>query len=161
MNQQKECCTCHAVLDTSLFNKNRTTKDGHSKACKKCHNAASKKYRQNNLEAIKPKQRVRQKRLTFSKRQFVLAYAMQHGCIDCGEKDPVVLEFDHVRDTKVSTISRLVSQNSGIEAILNEIKKCDVRCANCHRRRTAIQLVRFKDIDFSLLKEFDLSRPLK
>jgi hypothetical protein len=51
-----------------------------------------------------------------------------------------VLEFDHHdRATKREDVSRLMAYSSWrrIEA---EIAKCDVRCANCHRRRTAHQL---------------------
>lgn len=61
-------------------------------------------------------------------------------CIDCGEKDPIVLEFDH-RDPamKVFSISRAISHGFGWSRALAEMEKCDIRCANCHRRRTAIQ----------------------
>lgn len=61
------------------------------------------------------------------------------GCVDCGENDLVVLEFDHVRGTKKYTIAEMVNTGSGLESILAEVAKCEVRCANCHRRRTAKQ----------------------
>lgn len=62
-------------------------------------------------------------------------YLQQHPCIDCGEKDPVVLEFDHVRGVKAGTISHNLDDWS--QARLDEeIAKCVVRCANCHRRIT-------------------------
>jgi len=57
--------------------------------------------------------------------------------VDCGESDPVVLEFDH-REDKRLIISKAVN-NYGIPGLTAEVAKCDVRCANCHRRKTAIE----------------------
>lgn len=66
-------------------------------------------------------------------------YLRSHGCVDCGEKDITVLEFDH-RDeaTKVLDIGVMVGRRSW-SIVLAEIQKCDVRCVNCHRRSTARQ----------------------
>ncbi len=63
------------------------------------------------------------------------------GCIDCGEKDPVVLEFDHRdRAEKEYDIARLINRRAAnIRRLRVELEKCDVRCANCHRRKTAIE----------------------
>jgi 5-methylcytosine-specific restriction endonuclease McrA len=58
-----------------------------------------------------------------------------HPCSDCGERDPVVLEFDHVRDKRFSIGAEIARQPW--QALLDEMAKCDVVCANCHRRRTA------------------------
>ena len=72
-------------------------------------------------------------------RKFI-EYLMKHPCIDCGESDPIVLEFDH-RDERVKlmSINRMRTMRYSWDAILVEIAKCDIRCANCHRRRTASQ----------------------
>lgn len=58
-----------------------------------------------------------------------------HPCVDCGETDPLVLEFDHLRDKcfNIGTGLRTYTWH----AIVDEIAKCEVVCANCHRRRTA------------------------
>ena len=66
---------------------------------------------------------------------YLLEYFTTHPCADCGETDPIVLEFDHLRD-KVFTIGAQLSRRSW-RTILEEIEKCKVVCANCHRRRTA------------------------
>ena len=57
-------------------------------------------------------------------------------CKDCKNKDPRVLEFDHLGDKKFN-VSRAVSGSTRAwETILREIEKCDIVCANCHRIRT-------------------------
>jgi hypothetical protein len=65
------------------------------------------------------------------------AYLSERACVDCGERDPVVLEFDHVRGVKTDEISRLISDGVAWARIELEIAKCDVRCVNCHIRKTA------------------------
>lgn len=68
--------------------------------------------------------------------EFMIAYLGKHPCVDCGESDIIVLEFDHLRD-KVADVSVLARGGYSIETIQKEIDKCEVVCANCHRRRTA------------------------
>jgi len=58
-------------------------------------------------------------------------------CMDCGGRFAAcAMDFDH-RDPsrKRFTISRMVGRAT-TEAILDEVAKCDIVCANCHRLRT-------------------------
>ena len=56
-------------------------------------------------------------------------------CADCGKSyPPYVMDFDHVRGSKVEKISNMLS--SSFKDILMEVSKCEVVCANCHRERT-------------------------
>lgn len=78
----------------------------------------------------------------------ILDYLDENPCIGCGETDPLVLEFDHRdRDTKISSVSRLVNDCCSWETIQTEIDKCDILCANCHRRKTHKQLKFWKQIE--------------
>lgn len=60
-------------------------------------------------------------------------YLQHHPCVDCGNSDIRVLEFDHVRRTKKENIANMLQREVAWNTILKEISKCDVRCANCHR----------------------------
>ena len=82
-----------------------------------------------------------QKRHRMKIRAHMFEYLSTKACIDCGEKDPVVLEFDH-RDqkTKFKKIASMLSGHYSWESVEKEIAKCEIRCANCHRRKTYIQL---------------------
>lgn len=67
----------------------------------------------------------------------VVGYLKTHPCVDCGESDIVVLQFDHVRGEKKCEISKMIHGGYPWETILEEIAKCEVRCANDHMRRTS------------------------
>jgi hypothetical protein len=62
------------------------------------------------------------------------------GCTDCGENNPIVLDFDHLKDKKYN-ISQMIHNGFSWKAISKEIKKCEVVCANCHRIRTYFRLL--------------------
>jgi len=73
-------------------------------------------------------------------RHFVWEQLRGKVCVDCGEGDPVVLQFDHVDpDTKEMAIAEATNRGWKVERIAEEILKCVVRCANCHLRKTAAQ----------------------
>ena len=57
-------------------------------------------------------------------------------CLDCGVRlPPAAMHFDHVRGIKAFTISMWSQQGRNLEQVMNEIAKCDLRCANCHALR--------------------------
>lgn len=68
---------------------------------------------------------------------YVIDYLLTHPCVDCGETNPLVLDFDHVDDDKEANVSQLIANDYSFERIKEEIAKCEVRCGNCHRRVTA------------------------
>ncbi len=69
-------------------------------------------------------------------RQFLLNYKAQHPCVDCGEVNPLVLEFDHINSKNKKNVLARMHGNS-MEVVLKELDKCEVRCANCHAIKTA------------------------
>ena len=57
-------------------------------------------------------------------------------CADCGILYPYyVMDFDH-RDGATKSFSLHSVHRVTKRAIMQEIAKCDVVCANCHRERT-------------------------
>jgi hypothetical protein len=73
----------------------------------------------------------------WARQQYLYDYLLSHPCVDCGESDPIVLDFDHVFGEKKLEVSLLAWTRHSFKTIENEIRKCEVRCANCHRRRTS------------------------
>lgn len=70
-------------------------------------------------------------------------YLLSHPCETCGEKDPIVLDFDHI-DQSVKDIEISLIFHRSWSNIMKEISKCRVLCANCHRRHTAVQMGYYK-----------------
>ena len=75
---------------------------------------------------------------------FLLDYLRAAPCVDCGETDPVVLDFDHV-GTKRAGVVQLAGREHSIASLEREIAECEVRCANCHRRRTILEQGHFRN----------------
>ena len=134
---RKKCARCEKTKPYTEFQKRSATKTGCTSMCRACKQTYDRAYYAKNPR--------RRRRIKLNRRavrnaahKFVCEYLRTHPCVDCGENDPVVLEFDHVIGQKTGTISRL--KNNSVTAVQTEIKKCVVRCANCHRRKTAKQL---------------------
>lgn len=68
-------------------------------------------------------------------KKWLTEYKSSLSCILCGESHPSTLDFHH-RDAndKEEVISKVIIKGWGKEKILDEIAKCDVLCANCHRK---------------------------
>lgn len=81
-----------------------------------------------------------QKRHRQKIRAHLFEFLSTQSCIDCGEADPIVLEFDHIDGKdKFKDVAKLLSGHYSWLTIQREIVKCEIRCANCHRRKTYIQ----------------------
>lgn len=70
-------------------------------------------------------------------RSIYVTYMADKFCIDCGESDFVVLVHDHVTGEKRGGVQELINRGNKWEAVLEEIAKCEIRCCNCHIRKTA------------------------
>jgi len=104
--------------------------------CRSCNSAYKLSWYARNREEHGRKVRAVRDRASANNRERMWSYLAQHPCVDCGEADPVVLEFDHLRD-KRENVAYMVTAGFTWSTIELEIEKCQVRCANCHRRKTA------------------------
>lgn len=133
----KICTSCKQVLSLDLFANNKAKKDGKHNQCKPCKKFYNQKYYGITKEIHNPARYERRVKEVAALRQLVLDYLLTHPCVDCGISDPIVLEFDHVRGEKSFNISDGIRRAKTKKDLLDEIAKCDVRCANCHKRKTA------------------------
>lgn len=98
---------------------------------KKYNKEYHKKYYELNKQYYFDKARQHQVR----KREWFQNLKKNLKCIKCGEKTPICLDFHH-RDSsqKLRCVTKMVMDSCSKERILAEIEKCDVLCANCHRK---------------------------
>jgi hypothetical protein len=76
-------------------------------------------------------------------REWVYNLKKETPCMDCKKSFPYyVMDFDHIKEQgyKINTISRLINTGS-IRQVKEEIEKCELVCANCHRIRTFSRLI--------------------
>lgn len=105
--------------------------------CIECHRKIMRAHYDANRQKYLDKAARFRAAATAEARDFIWNYLNAHPCTDCGETDPLVLQFDHCRGKKSYDISHLVRGGYTLDTIRREITKCDVVCCNCHTRRTA------------------------
>ncbi len=132
----KKCDHCKEPKEDTEFNWKYKSLGVRHNTCRECMSIHQKKYFQGDahdrhLANVKE----RKEEVRRVSREFVYSYLLTHPCSSCGESDPRVLEFHH-KFGKDMEVSALVSGGYSIERILAEIAKCDVLCANCHRKIT-------------------------
>lgn len=144
----RKCSRCGEEKPLSEYNKK--SRGRLQPLCKTCNSAYLKRHYEENREYYLAKSRyykILGKRQRFA---WLIEYFETHPCSDCGESDPVVLTFDHVRGVKSNTVANLLGQGFSLNMIQSEIEKCEVVCANCHWRRTAKQFKWYAFMDLEL-----------
>ena len=132
----KKCYSCGKEKSLAEFPVNRKRADGRGSMCRTCKKAYNAAYYSDTKDRHNPARASRRRQLRAEARESVHAYLLEHPCVDCGETDVVVLEFDHQGD-KTTEINKMIHAGRPWPEILAEIEKCEVVCANDHRRRTA------------------------
>lgn len=138
----KTCSKCKTRKISSDFSLCTSGKSVRRSMCKECVLAYNSRlvaegYWKNYYQSHKENMKRNITKARHAASNQVLEYLNKHPCVDCGTNDILVLQFDHVRGKKKSSISALVIQGYTWTSLLLEIAKCDVRCGNCHLRKTA------------------------
>ncbi len=137
----KMCKGCDQELTDSCFTKNKNLKRGLSRLCKPCNSAYMKSWYAANIEAQRPIANKNNAQWKAKKKAEVLGFVHQlktAPCTDCKNSFyPWVMQYDHRNPVeKKYNVANMVNRRMPIAAILEEIAKCDLVCANCHADRT-------------------------
>lgn len=128
----KKCSACHLVQEDGCYNKKGL---GLQPDCKTCSRQKSKAYYANNVISHKKTVLEIKKRNCIRDQEYVFEWLKQHPCVVCGEKDLMVLEFDHLFDKKLN-VTTMCQRGHSLATLQEEINKCQVLCSNCHKRKT-------------------------
>ena len=125
----KRCSRCHVIKEHSEFHLNSARKDGRYNYCIPCRKEYDAEYQKNNRDKINEQQRL------YRTKQREWWFEVTEGlvCVTCGEPDFIVLEFHH-RDPGTKKFGLANYNKFSKRKVLEEMEKCDVLCANCHRR---------------------------
>lgn len=129
------CSRCGCSKPAEDFAWRRIKRGLRDTYCRPCRAAYKQEHYAKHRQRYIANASQRNARIRAERMGFLLEYLTDHPCVDCGERDVVVLEFDH-REDKSFNISYGITNHSWA-AVLAEMAKCEVVCANCHRRRTA------------------------
>lgn len=133
----KICTMCNEEKDIEEFPLRNRFTTGRQSYCKSCKAKMHSNWYENNKEY--QKENASRHRIEYRQtlREYAAEYLSTHPCTRCGEADYRVLEFHHVRGSKENDISVIIGRGSSLEKLKAEIEKCEVVCANCHRKITA------------------------
>jgi hypothetical protein len=141
MDQGSKKCggPCGLVKPLSEFSMKNLARGIPHSYCRACHKVWNRSHYERNKATYVANARRNSARYRVENLERVVDFLRAHPCVDCGISDLVVLDFDHSDpSTKRMPVSMMLEDFSWAE-IPKEIAKCDVRCANDHRRRTALQ----------------------
>ena len=129
----KICNCCKAEKPLSEFYKDSRRKDCKQPACKSCSKARSKERTKAGLtKKYGSRYHCFHGRKHYNKKRAYVS-SLKTPCINCGESDPVVIDFHHI-DPSTKSFNLSNGTGKSYEAIAEEVKKCCCLCANCHRR---------------------------
>lgn len=131
----KQCNRCKQLL--SLIEFSSKGKDKYQAYCKPCAREYGRENYHKNREANAEKQKASKKARMDVIKADIRKLKEETPCLDCGVFYPFYcMDFDHVNGKKTTHISEMIQQGAARWKIFSEITKCEIVCANCHRKRT-------------------------
>ena len=158
---KKICKTCKEERDAEEdFSWEYKSLGIRQKRCKICQAELSKRHHEINKEKYNELTRLKKMRTRSQNKDRLYAYLSAHSCIDCGQADIRLLEFDHVSGEKTGGLAHFLSWGFNWSTIEAEIAKCEIRCANCHRIKTIEQGKGWRSTrsEQQLAKSYDMVR---
>ena len=149
INTMKQCTKCKKWKPFDGFNFRVRVLGLLQYQCKECTRIFIKSHYERNREYYLNKAKKRNTKIRLEVRNYIRNYLSTHPCVDCTEADITVLEFDH-RGDKFKEVSLLARGRYSLQKVQIEIAKCDIRCANCHRRKTAKEFGWFKNTNVAV-----------
>jgi len=132
----KTCYRCEESKPLSEYSLRDKARQVLHNVCKDCHRKYRREHYLKNRQKYIDKAVQTNKRTINRNRPYIVEWLKSHPCVDCGESDIEVLQFDHVEPLR-SRNGRVNNYKTySLARIQQEIAKCEVRCANCHVRRT-------------------------
>lgn len=133
----KVCSRCGEERDAEKDFSWRDKKQGKRQVrCKYCQSELSKQHYRDNKQVYNERVRISKAKMLKVNMSHISSYLSIHPCVDCGQADIRLLEFDHINGQKLRGIANLLTWGFNWPTIEAEIAKCEVRCANCHRIKT-------------------------
>lgn len=130
----KTCTICHQTKPIFEFNKQTNCKDGLQSKCRQCNQACSRRYYANNKEHVKTVVNINKRKRRLELRTKINLIKKESGCFFCTENEPICLDFHHINPKDKSFLISTVALHFKWETVVQEINKCKVICANCHRK---------------------------
>ena len=134
----KVCSKCNKTKNLFAYNWRNESRGWRHSFCKDCHSEYRHLHYLENRNKYLVKARSWNKKQTGVLREFIVKYLKANPCVDCGNNDIRVLDFDH-EGSKFMGVGQMVRNCYSIKAIEFEIAKCKIRCANCHRIKTFVR----------------------
>lgn len=150
MTAGKACCRCLTEKPLSDFGvltkRGKTYPDSWCRLCRRAYSRdlgrkpltkkRQRAYGRTHRKAIRENAQERRK-----VNRVALNKLKKAPCTDCGRQYPIVcMDFDHLDGfQKRRNVGRMLDFSWG--AILQEVAKCELVCANCHRVRTGARMV--------------------
>lgn len=131
----RTCGLCGIEKQLNDFAWRRKSKGQLDNYCRGCRALYKQAHYATNRQRYITNAAIRRRRVIHENLTRLIDFLRAHPCADCGETDPLVLEFDHVGDKRF-TVGTAIRERLW-RNIAQEIAECEVVCANCHRSRTA------------------------
>lgn len=138
-NHMRKCIKCLDKKPLKEFHLRDSKKGTYRNICKNCSSLYKKEHYKKNKQKYVKKSKLRNHLIRNENSIKICEYLSDKFCVDCGENNILVLEFDHI-EPKDKSFNVTTALYNSWGTIKKEINKCEIRCCNCHRIRTHHQI---------------------